>query len=396
MDNTRAVLKQAFIDAQQIGHIVNQYEFSKDFELKMQRLIRNQSGAFRLINTAGKKVACIILSVLIFATSMVFGVDAIRKPFIEALQSWFVNANEKLTNTKADNIADYFIENITQIKATNYLTVEPKEYIISEKQKVDEFIKLLSMTDWGEPENKYMGEVQYVFWNFEFKNQEKTVTTLSLCESFDGMGCVKISNSDKSKVYVISEQIYKDLIAFTNIKYYLHKSGIELPYESYSLAVQNKVLENLNDNEKEYVSMQLRELHMQIENMLLHYVSILKDPDSKYWSSAITGEPTKDPFSGEAYINGDWCFNYIIKRLSDIANVIKNEDIKADFFKMSKELERACNYHDIGGIFAIHEYIHDYDYFAANYPPYFKLLAPPDWDGVNVYFGHLEKYAGNN
>lgn len=390
MDNTKAILKSAFIDAQLVGHIVKKHTFSEEFEAKMQRLIKGQKGFLRLINTTGKKVACILLCVFVIATSAVFGVEAIREPIVEAVRGFFVNVKEQLTGTRADNIADYFTDDITQIKAINYFTTVPKEHVISEKQRIDEFIKLLAKTDWGKPRNKYVENVQYVFWKIEFKKNDEVVTTLNLCESPAGIGCIEITNNNSSKVFVISEQIYRDIIAFTNTKYYLHKSDIATPHEDVCLSVQNNAFYDLSTEEKEFVCNELRIAHMQIENMLLDSVSRLKDPDSQYWYPAITGEPFIDPFSGEKYTNGDWCFNSVIEYLDNISNTIRNKEIKSQFEAMSESLRKACDNHDIGGIFAIHEFIHDYDYFAINYPAYFELLAPPDWNGINIYFGHLE------
>ncbi len=389
MDNARAILKNAFIDAQ-FGDTAKSHIFSAEFERKMQDLIRYQKGLLKLINTTGKKVACILLSILIIATSTVFSVEALREPVIEAIQSFFVNVKEQLMGTRAKNIADYFVEDITQIKATNYFTAVPKEHIINDKQKIDEFIKLLSETEWQSPKNEHIKNVQYVFWKFEFNKNEELVTTLNLCESPTGTGCIKITNKNSSKVFTISERIYRDIMAFTNTKYFLHKSDIATPSEATCLAVQNNVFYDLTTAEKDFISNEIRIAHMQIENMLLDSVSALKDPDSQYWYPAITGEEFKDPFSEEIYINGDWCFNSVIEHLDNISKSIKNKEIKSQFEAITENLQIACNNHDIGGIFSIHEFIHDFDYFAINYPAYFEVFAPPDWDGIDIYFGHLE------
>ena len=79
MDNTGMILKNAFIDAQLVGYSLKQHEFSEKFETKMQRTIKYQKGVWRLINTKGKKAACIILSLLIFTASTVFSVKALRE-----------------------------------------------------------------------------------------------------------------------------------------------------------------------------------------------------------------------------------------------------------------------------------------------------------------------------
>ena len=70
MDNTRAILKNAFIDAQLVGYTVKQHTFSTEFETKMKRIIKYQKGVLRLINTTGKRIACIILTALICLTTV--------------------------------------------------------------------------------------------------------------------------------------------------------------------------------------------------------------------------------------------------------------------------------------------------------------------------------------
>lgn len=390
MINSNIILKNAFIDAEIENIIPSSHKFSPQFESKMQSVIKYQKGFRKLINTTGKRVACIILSILLTLTTTVFSVEALREPVVDAIQSFFINVKEQLTGTRADNIAEYFIDDITEIKATNYFTIVPKEHIISEKEKINQFIKLLSETDWGKPRNEYVENVQYVFWKFEFKKNEEVATTLNLCESPAGVGCIEINNNNSSNVFVVSEQIYREIMAFTNTKYYLHKSDITIPHKTACLNVKNNAFYDLSTEEKEFVCNELRIAHMQIENMLLDWVSTLKDPDSQYWYPAITGELFEDPFSGEKYINGEWCFNSVIEHLENISNTIMNKEIRLQFKTMSENLKKACDYHDIGGIFAIHEFIHDYDYFAINYPAHFELVAPPDWSGINTYFGHLE------
>ncbi|MEE1198990.1 MAG: hypothetical protein U0K54_07600 [Acutalibacteraceae bacterium] len=122
--------------------------------------------------------------------------------------------------------------------------------------------------------------------------------------------------------------------------------------------------------------------------MSLH-VSILKEPDSPYWYPSITGEKFTDPFSGEIYINGDACFNDVLGQLEKVSNTIKDIKTKKALQIICRDLKSACDNRDIGSLFTVHESIHDFDYFAINYPAHFELLAPPDWDGINTYFGHL-------
>lgn len=68
--------------------------FSAEFEQKMRKLInREKKPYYYLINTVGKRVACIILAALITLTSVTFGVKAIR----EAVIDFFVETFEKFS-----------------------------------------------------------------------------------------------------------------------------------------------------------------------------------------------------------------------------------------------------------------------------------------------------------
>lgn len=68
--------------------------FSAEFEQKMQRLINKEKKPYYyLINTVGKRVACVIVAVLLVLTSVTFGVKAIR----EAVIDFFVETFEKFS-----------------------------------------------------------------------------------------------------------------------------------------------------------------------------------------------------------------------------------------------------------------------------------------------------------
>ncbi len=391
MNNSRAILKNAFIEAQLNESNIQTYIFSKNFGDKMQNLIRYQRGFFKLINTTGKKVACILLSILIIATSTVFSVEALREPIMEAIESFFVNVKEQLTGTKADNIAMHFTDNITEIVATNYITSSPKEYIIDDAEKISKFSQLLASTEWKNPRTKYDAGIDYVYWTFQFNNGDKTITTVNMCGwVVERFGIVEIIYDGNSYVYNVSEQTYLDILAFTTRKYYLHQSDMNLPAKELCLDFQNQALSGLTDEEKRFVCSQLREAHTMMEILLLEDVSILKEPDSPYWYPSITGEEFTDPFSSEVYLNGDASFNGVLKQLENVCNTIKDAETKESFEIICGDLKSACDNRDIGSLFTVHESIHDFDYFGINYPAYFELLAPPDWNGINIYFGHLE------
>jgi len=63
-------------------------DFSENFEKRMQKLFRFQRKPYyKFINTAGKRVAMIILSVITALSVATLSVEALRKPFIEIVIS---------------------------------------------------------------------------------------------------------------------------------------------------------------------------------------------------------------------------------------------------------------------------------------------------------------------
>lgn len=74
--------------------------FSEVFEKKMKKLIREQKKSyFYLINTVGKKVAIIVLAIMISLTATTFGVKAIRESVIKFITETF----EKFTAVSVEN-----------------------------------------------------------------------------------------------------------------------------------------------------------------------------------------------------------------------------------------------------------------------------------------------------
>ncbi len=388
--NNDVILKRAFIDAFYQESFADNQKFSPIFESQMQRLIQKQKGIYRLVNTVGKRVACIILVILVSLTTTVFSVEALRVPVVKAIENFFVEVKDKLTGTQANNIAVHFTDDITEIVATNYITSIPKEYLINDSEKISNFTKLLSETEWKNPRTEYDAYKDHIFWEFKFKSKDKVVTTVNMCGwVIDRHGTVEIIKDNRSFTYNVSEQTYLDILAFTTRKYYLHKSDLEAPSKKQSLQFQDKSLSGLTEKDIKFISEELRAAHVKMENLLIQDVAILKEPDSPYWYPAVTGKEFTDPFGGESYINGEFSFNGVIKQLENIEKILKDTKSKKRIETIIADLKSACENKDIGSLFTVHESIHDLDYFGINYPAHFDLVAPPDWNGVNTYFGHL-------
>ena len=91
------------------------HEFSVEFEKKMQKLIKLRNKPYyKIINTVGKRVACIVVIVLLASSVTVLSVDALRN----AVADFFVNIYEKFSTVQSvneDKTAPTTIEDIYAI-----------------------------------------------------------------------------------------------------------------------------------------------------------------------------------------------------------------------------------------------------------------------------------------
>ena len=69
---------------------------------------------------------------------------------------------------------------------------------------------------------------------------------------------------------------------------------------------------------------------------------------------------------------------------------INDSHLKETITTAIKLWESSIENHDLYGLFKAHEYIHDYDYFALNYPTKYVYSPYADYQGVDDYFGHLD------
>ena len=174
-----------------------------------------------------------------------------------------------------------------------------------------------------------------------------------------------------------------------NIRYYLHKSDLKKPEKSKILELREKIFKDLTNEEILELQELTRWAHVHMESQLLESVNIIKDSNSYYWEQSNYGGIFTDPLTGVGSDKID-CFNMKLEKLRKIKDIIKDEETKKEFENIIELLQKSMDNYDLGGCFKVHEFIHDYDYFAINYPAYFEDVPPPDWEGINVYFGHLK------
>lgn len=92
------------------------HEFSPEFERKMNRLIRRQRKPyFKLINTVGKRAACIAVCIIIAVSATALTSEAVR----EKILSFFVNTNPKNSSLTVESDTDA-PDTIEEIYAITY------------------------------------------------------------------------------------------------------------------------------------------------------------------------------------------------------------------------------------------------------------------------------------
>lgn len=391
MNNAREVLKKAFIDANSGVKNYEIFTFSNEFESRMNDYIKSQKGIGRYINTLGKRVAVVILAMLILSTSAVFGVKAIREPVVEAIQEFFVNAKALLSGTRADEVSEFFPEKVTKIIAASHISESKNEYIIDQEEKITEFITLLTETHYGEPEwyDEAIFNTSYIYWSFDFLNSDgEVLLTINMCDdTINNSGKIVIKHNGKEYRYFISDKTYAEMLAFTNRKFYLHDSDNELPEKELCEQKYLEAVKGLKEAEIKEVKKRIRDTHYRVEKFLLYNVSNLKEFDSVYWKYIINGEEFADPITGDIYRFN--AFESVIADLEFISSALKDKKVKSTVEKTARLWESAMLSHDLEGLFKAHEYIHDYDYFLFNYPTHYVYDPYADFQGLDDYFGFL-------
>ena len=295
-----------------------------------------------------------------------------------------------LTGTAADEVAELFPNDVSKIIGTSYVSKSKNQYVIDDEETVTKFIELLSETYWGEPEQFEDFEDINTYWTFDFYNQEeKSLFQIKMCNDVRYVKSkIAINTNGEEKHFYISNSIYKEILAFTNEKYLLHNSKIKDYDNEFFDSQKIKVIAGVEENEAKTIKKKIRSLHYEIEYFLLSEVSHLKEKDSIYWDYVISEDIFTDPITEERRkFDMDRIMKY---ELEYIISTAKDETVKQKLSEALKLWKEAVNSHNLEGMFKVHEYIHDYDYYAFNYPTHYVYSESADYQGLDDYFGHLE------
>ena len=394
--NNNALLKNAFIDAFYPDAQTEAQEFSTIFENRMQMLIQKQKGIYRLVNNVGKRVACLILVIVISLTTVACSVKEIREPIINEIKKFFVNANELLKGTTADEVSEFFPNDVTKIIATDFISETNKQYTIDDEEKVKEFIDLISETYFRLPESYEPTGDYSTYWSFDFYNTDSQIgMKMKMCTNKFSSSRVILEHNGEINNFYISEFMYRKFLSFTNRELYLHDSSLPLPSEDFCNGVRDKAISQLSEEDLTEIKNTVRHVHYSTEAFLLNNVSLLKNSDSIYWKYFIDGEYFTDPITNEKSIFGLYddyessIYKGVIADLELLIRKCNNKNMSAKFKYVLNLWQVSAEEHNIEGLFLAHENIHDYDYFLYNFPTHYVYDPAVDYQGVYDYFGHL-------
>lgn len=177
------------------------HEFSVEFEKKMQKLIKLRNKPYyKIINTVGKRVACIVVIVLIASSVTVLSVDALRN----AVADFFVNIYEKFSTVQSvneDKTAPTTIEDIYAI------TYDLSDYDVIYEEKDNYSYNITYIKD----------DVVIDFLQYTKDMYDKNVNT-------EGAEITTIDINNYEAVYFLDNHNYNHLI-FDNGEYIIYISS---------------------------------------------------------------------------------------------------------------------------------------------------------------------------
>lgn len=169
-----------------------------------------------------------------------------------------------------------------------------------------------------------------------------------------------------------------------------YRSDATPPSEEKCLEIQKKVLGGCTEEEKETAIKNIHEYHMYLEGEIINHNlwDNICSPELDYWQiwertgeMKVNGVPIINNMDGDTYIDA----------IETTIGVLGEENpLTADLRKMQEFMREGVLEHDVTKLYQFHQMIHDCDYWVLNYPIYFDKIAPPDWSGVERYYGTLE------
>lgn len=299
-----------------------------------------------------------------------------------------LNNEESTLNIEKNNtISEFFPNDITEITLVNYLSdlTNPTTYTINDIENMKEFIELFTNSTWKEDKSDYSNST--TFCKITIKGSTNTTfNMLGIGGIKSNYGIVQVINDDYNKVYQISKATYLEILAFTNEKYYLHDSDLEIPNQDKCYEAQKEAFLGLDETTINEIQKEIRQIHSGLEFTLLDAIHILKDSNSPYWVRFTESETYEEPLDSSTTVERNGILTIYLNRTNEVLSKIKNNTVKSDLEVAYTYLKEGINNHDISKLFEAHKIIHDYDYWVINTPVHLDY-EPADWSGIDTYFG---------
>jgi hypothetical protein len=200
-ENLKKALEKAMIPEYDELLLRNEkHVFSVEFERKMQKLIKRRNKPYyKIINTVGKRVACIVVIVLIASSVTVLSVDALRN----AVADFFVSTYDKFSSVQPveDDIAPSTIKDIYEI------TYDLKEYEI-----------------YYEDNTEYRRNITYIKDDILINFSQYTKDAYDINVNTEGSEITTIDINNYEAVYFLDNHNYNHLI-FDDGEYIIYISS---------------------------------------------------------------------------------------------------------------------------------------------------------------------------
>ncbi|WP_041591659.1 hypothetical protein [Thermoanaerobacter mathranii] len=173
----------------------------------------------------------------------------------------------------------------------------------------------------------------------------------------------------------------------------LHKSDVPLPDKDMVEKVQAELFKDVKKEDLEKAKKTVHELHMYFESGFVYeaenWIEKYSDPNSPGWVFwEKTGTIEIPGYTEKVYNGKDG--NWYIQRLKEVKAAFADKTaFTDDITKVQELISEAVKNHDIKNLWYAHQVLHDLDYWVLNYPIQYPkgTAAPPDWKGVETYFG---------
>lgn len=197
-------------------------------------------------------------------------------------------------------------------------------------------------------------------------------------DSINSVEYYQISNSDFNKI--------PDLL---DIKYYLHRSMLEIPSDDLCNKAQAIVLDGMTNSNISILKEEIYNIHSLLECHLVDNVQTRKNANSFYWEFEVKDQIVIQPNGLEVQSYGFWEYRDSLKEISKLSMSDTTKKILEDIIY---KMEQGINNHDLSECFEAHKILHDLDYWVINYPISSFSTAPADWGGIQCYYGLIENY----